>query len=431
MKTKNNRVKYIILGAGVSGLGAAITLRKNGITETLVLEKEKEVGGLLRSITISGCDFDFGPKILLLDNSENSKEILSFLNDNYERYPVIERTYLSRFGLLGFPLQRYLIDLPFQERKKIIDGIEYAKRFPRKVKNFKDWLINGFGEYFCDLVLFPYEEKKWLMPLEKMDYRWALDRPIKVDYDEIIKGSKERLPPNRYYYYPKNGNISVLTKAMAKSAGKILLEHEIISLNLKKKIVKTNKGEFSYEYLISSIPLDFTVQITEDLPLELKMEAKHHLKRLGILIFNFVFSGEYNLEGTAIYYPENKFIFRRVSILQNLCPALKRESLTPISVEVSVREIKKANIHEILAKILKDFSQIKSLRSLGIPIDWDCLKVDFAYPLQTNGLTKQVTKLHHYYSKFDVYFCGRGGTFNYCNSDLAYKQGKDIALKLI
>lgn len=431
MKQNNRKNTILILGAGVAGLGAAITLRRNGVKNTLVLEKEKTAGGLCRSITLYGCDFDIGPKILLLDDSENSKEILSFLNGNYEKYPVVERTYLSRYGLLGFPLQRYLVDLPKKERRKILESIETSRQFPKEVKSFKDWLINGFGEYFCKLVLFPYEEKKWLMPLDKMDYKWALDRPIKVDYDEIIEGSKNRLPPNKYYYYPKKGNISVLTSAMAKNAGEIFLNCEVISINLKEKSVRTNKGKFYYEYLISSLPLDFVVQITEDLPKKLKTEAKNNFKRLGVLIFNLVFEGKHDLEGTAIYYPEKKFIFRRVAILQNLCPALRRENLTPISVELSINGNSRVNKNEIFEEVMKDFSQIEGLKSLGNSVAWNCLKVDFAYPLQTNGLVSKVAEFHKYYSQFNVYHCGRGGTFNYCNSDLAYKQGKEAALNLL
>ena len=95
------------------------------------------MGGLNISITISGCDFDYGPKILLLDNSENSREILYFLNGNYQKYPVVERTYLSKFGLLGFPLQRYLFDLPKPEKQKILSYLKTKESHPKKNKKLQ------------------------------------------------------------------------------------------------------------------------------------------------------------------------------------------------------------------------------------------------------------------------------------------------------
>jgi len=326
MRTNKNYHEFLILGAGVAGLGAGVTLKKEN-RDSLILEKDPAVGGLNRNSTLHGCDFGFGPKILLLDNSENSKDILSFLGDNYEKYPVVERTYLSEYGLLGFPLQRFLIDLPETEKTKIISDLNRAQDSPRKLKSFKDWLINGFGEYFCNLALFPYEEKKWQIDLSKMDYTWALDRPIKVNYEEIIEGSKVRLAPNKYYYYPRTGNISVLPDAMSKAAGSISTETKVLGINLKDKSIKTNQGIFYFDHLISSLPLDYIVQITNDLPQEIRKESKEKLKRLSILVYNLVFDGRHELDGTAIYFPEKKFVFRRVSILQNLCPALGKKKL--------------------------------------------------------------------------------------------------------
>ena len=47
----------IILGAGISGLGAAYSLRQKGETP-LVLEKDETYGGLCGCFTIDGFTFD-------------------------------------------------------------------------------------------------------------------------------------------------------------------------------------------------------------------------------------------------------------------------------------------------------------------------------------------------------------------------------------
>ena len=49
-----------ILGAGLAGLSAAYHL--NG--EHMILEKDREVGGLCRSVNIGGYTFDYAPHIL-------------------------------------------------------------------------------------------------------------------------------------------------------------------------------------------------------------------------------------------------------------------------------------------------------------------------------------------------------------------------------
>ena len=48
----------IVIGAGISGIGAAITLRKAGIEDLVVLEKGDQVGGTWRDNTYPGCACD-------------------------------------------------------------------------------------------------------------------------------------------------------------------------------------------------------------------------------------------------------------------------------------------------------------------------------------------------------------------------------------
>ena len=50
--------RIVILGGGLAGLSAAWHLQKKG-SESLVFEKESEVGGLCRSKTKGGFNFDY------------------------------------------------------------------------------------------------------------------------------------------------------------------------------------------------------------------------------------------------------------------------------------------------------------------------------------------------------------------------------------
>ncbi len=427
---ESNKHQVIILGAGMAGLSAGIALKRAGFNP-LILEKEKYPGGLFSSSITGGCDFDFGPKILLLDKSPYREEILSYLKGNFENYPVKESVYLSKYGFLPFPLQRHLIDLPGEERERIMESLKQSQDFPKNSYSFKDWLINNYGEYFAKEILIPYEEKKWQISLDNMDYRWALKRPVRVNLNEVIKGSKEHLSPDRSYYYPKKGNISELTEAMAKEAGEIIFNQKVNLIDPDKKKIITEDGEYYYDYLISTIPVDYVVNTTKSVSEKIKKESASKLKHLGIAVFNLVFKGNFNLEGTAVYFPEKEFIFRRVSILENLCPALKRDGETPISVEVSLSPDKKNDMDRLYGKILADLKKIGQFSKMGDPIHSDVLKVDFAYPLQVRGHYNHIADIHRYYALRDIYHCGRGGSFEYYNGDEAYKHGAETALKTI
>jgi all-trans-retinol 13,14-reductase len=56
-------MRYIILGAGLSGLSCGIALAGDG-HEVLIIEMANEVGGLARSRRIDGYTFDYGPHFL-------------------------------------------------------------------------------------------------------------------------------------------------------------------------------------------------------------------------------------------------------------------------------------------------------------------------------------------------------------------------------
>ncbi|MBR3418909.1 MAG: FAD-dependent oxidoreductase, partial [Oscillospiraceae bacterium] len=48
------RVQAVIIGGGSAGLSAAVTLKKNGITDILVIEKDEEPGGILEQCIHNG-----------------------------------------------------------------------------------------------------------------------------------------------------------------------------------------------------------------------------------------------------------------------------------------------------------------------------------------------------------------------------------------
>lgn len=53
-------MNYLIIGAGPAGLSVACRLLERGQKNFIILEKEREAGGLCRSIEIDGSPFDFG-----------------------------------------------------------------------------------------------------------------------------------------------------------------------------------------------------------------------------------------------------------------------------------------------------------------------------------------------------------------------------------
>lgn len=414
----------------MAGLGAGIAAQRNGV-QSCILEASDSVGGLCQSSTVGSCIFDYGPKLLLLDGSINSKEVLAFLEGNYNKYHLQEKLFLSEYGLLDFPIQRNLIDLPQTERKQALRDVRTSWASNKPINNYRDWLTNRYGTFLCKKILFPYEQKKWQTPLEELDYAWAQRRSINEDLNEIFVGARTKLLPGKSYYYPAIGSITNLSEGMAKHAGLIKLERRVNSIDLLNRAVNTGTEEFRYDILISTLPLQSVVMMTQGIPCDLLEETYSSLRTLPIRLYNLVFDGPSKSDSTVIYFPEHRFVFRRVSIVGNLCRSLSHPDKTLLSVEISLpHSVNSVEYGEQLDAILYGLKQVPDFASIGRLIDYQILNLEHAYPIQAKRTRPLVAKLHRFYSQYNVFHSGRGGRFDYCNSDKAYLHGKELVDEL-
>ena len=65
MNNAGQNKKVIVIGAGLGGLSAAISLASEGFSVTLI-EKNDKVGGKLNYLVKEGFTFDLGPSILTM-----------------------------------------------------------------------------------------------------------------------------------------------------------------------------------------------------------------------------------------------------------------------------------------------------------------------------------------------------------------------------
>lgn len=73
MNKCSQQYDVIVVGAGFSGIGAAIKLQEAGIENFLVLEKAKEIGGVWRDNTYPGCACDIPSSLYSYSFAPNPK----------------------------------------------------------------------------------------------------------------------------------------------------------------------------------------------------------------------------------------------------------------------------------------------------------------------------------------------------------------------
>jgi cation diffusion facilitator CzcD-associated flavoprotein CzcO len=100
-----NHFQVLIIGAGASGIGAAIKLADRGVTDFAVLEKADDIGGTWRDNTYPGCacdvpsglySYSFAPNPRWTRLFAGQPEIQHYLRDTATRFGVLDRV---RFGV--------------------------------------------------------------------------------------------------------------------------------------------------------------------------------------------------------------------------------------------------------------------------------------------------------------------------------------------
>ncbi|RJQ81261.1 NAD(P)/FAD-dependent oxidoreductase [Pseudonocardiaceae bacterium YIM PH 21723] len=136
--------KVVVIGAGASGLGAAIRLKQQGITDFVVLEKAAELGGTWRDNTYPGCACDVPSALYSYSFAPN---------------PEWTRAYAGQAEI-----QRYLLSVA--DRYGVRDKIDFGTelRAARWDEDAQLWrLETSAGDYTAQAVISacgPWHEPK-------------------------------------------------------------------------------------------------------------------------------------------------------------------------------------------------------------------------------------------------------------------------------
>ena len=206
---KRTNTKYLIIGAGISGLMFA-NCKKN---DYLIVEKENEIGGYCRTIYQDGFIWDYAGHFFHFKTDEMKK----FFMDNMKDEKLINQVKNTKIYYKG-----KLIDYPFQtnihqlEKQEFIDCLYdlYNKSEKENYDSFLDMLYGKFGKSIVEKFLKPYNEKLYACDLNLLD-KEAMGRFFPyANINQIINNMKEanNSSYNNTFMYPENGAMSFLNK---------------------------------------------------------------------------------------------------------------------------------------------------------------------------------------------------------------------------
>src|SRR5574337_115937 len=165
-------IKYMIIGSGPTGLGAAYRLKELGEDNFVVLEKSGLIGGLSTSfVDDHGFTWDIGGHVLFShykyfdELMHNALGKDGWLHHHRESWIWIE----DRF--VPYPFQNNIRYLPKESMwhclKGLITTIQNTNHTKRN--NFMEWIEARFGQGIAEKFMIPYNYKVWAYPPQEME----------------------------------------------------------------------------------------------------------------------------------------------------------------------------------------------------------------------------------------------------------------------
>lgn len=404
-----HKVKYLILGAGPSGLSFARTLKDRGEDSFLVLEKESEAGGLCRSCMVDGSPFDIGGGHFLDVRRPKVNELLfRFLPEN--EWNLYERD--SRITLdgitIGHPFEANIWQMPLDSQVEYLESIAKAgcnSNVPMPEK-FVEWITWKLGEKIAQDYMIPYNQKMFADELDELGTYW-LEKLPDVSFKETLLSCLTHKPygtqpGHAKFYYPKEYGYGEVWLRMADSMKEhMVYDCSVTSLDCESKVITDRNGEqYQGECIITTIPWNSFSEI-KNMPSELAADIA---KLKSSAIETRYVPENLDTEAQWIYYPEEKLPYHRILVRHNFCEGSK-------GYWMETRQERTALFEE----------SDDAYRYLN----------EYAYPLNTIDKPQIMERLLKYAKSKQIYGLGRWGEHNHYNSDVTVERAMKLAEELV
>ena len=200
------RTKFLIVGAGVTGLSFADWTSDD---DYIVCEALHEVGGYCRTVKQDGFVWDFSGHFFHFKDPKSEAYLLARMGTQKVR-KVEKQARIDYNGtIIDFPFQKNIHQLPQNDFIDCLVDLYFKE--DKTPSNFQEMLYAKFGRSISEKFLIPYNEKLYATDLSTLDVD-AMGRFFPyADIDEIIGNFRksDNASYNSTFTYPEGGAIPV------------------------------------------------------------------------------------------------------------------------------------------------------------------------------------------------------------------------------
>jgi protoporphyrinogen oxidase len=429
----------VIIGAGPAGLTAALELSKHEV-RAIVLEADKQVGGLARTVNYKGYLFDIGGHRFFTKWEEVNQIWHDILGEKFLVRPRLSRIYYrKKFFLYPLAAGNALFGLGLIESARIVASYLRWWLFPApKEDNLEEWVCNRFGKRLYEIFFKTYTEKVWGVPCTLIRAEWAAQRIQGLSLatairNALLPGKKPKVKTLiDQFHYPQRGPGQMwetLAQRLAHAGYPVLTERAVTRIGhnggrVTHVVTSGPHGKESFDGtdFISSMPIRELTNALDPQPPQAICRAANSLRYRDFLIVSLIIDRKDVVPDNWIYVHEPGVRVGRIQNFKNWSPAMvPNPHKTCLGMEYFVFEdddLWSSPDESLLELARREIVRLGLVRPEEIQ-DGTVVRMQKAYPMYDAGWAEQLKLLRAYIESNlrNLQLVGRNGMHKYNNQD--------------
>jgi protoporphyrinogen oxidase len=430
MMQRDTKTSVAVLGAGLTGMSAALHLDRAGVARRL-FERLDHPGGHAITVEDSGYRFDRTGHLLHLKDDGLRAEVMRWLGGESHVLEIARRSRVWSSGVYTrYPFQANTFGLPPEVASECLLGFIRAQlsKPVQPPRNFEEFCLATFGEGISRRFMIPYNARLWGVLPTAITAEWCARFVPIPKLEDVVAGAvglnDRELGYNAKFLYPRRG-IGELSGGLARATGNIELGRAPSKIDWRTKKIFFDGGEtVAYDALISTAPLSTLIDLLIEAPVEVR-EAAARLRCSHLYYLDVALNTPCEKDLHWVYVPEDRYPFYRVGCYSNFSSEMAPPGKANFYVELADRSPPK--LEALLPEVADGLVEMKLIRAREAIRFARVRRIDHAYVIFDEHHASSLATIRPFLAEAKIVSAGRYGGWNYSSMEDALIFGRDAA----
>ena len=413
-----------ILGAGLTGLNAGLTLAAQG-TPFRIFEKSAEPGGHAVTLLDEGYRFDRTGHLLHLRNDALKARVIAWLGGDH--LEIARRSVIFSHGVYTrYPFQANTFGLPPEVAYECVTDFVRAHFAPGKPapRDFEEFCRLHFGNGITRHFMLPYNSRLWGVPPSEITSAWCQRFVPLPKLEDVIAGAvglnDRELGYNQRFVYPRLG-IGELPKAMHRELPQLELGRAPARIDLRARRLEFEDESVPFDVLVSTIPLSVLLSLLDPLP-DAVRDAAAKLRCTHLYYLDIALERAPKRDFHWAYVPEAKYPFYRVGAYSQFSSALVPEGKGSLYVELADRA--EPDLAELLPRVVDGLVEMGLVDGAPDVRFARLRRIDYAYVIFDHSYYDALAVIEPFLEQARIVSSGRYGSWIYSSMEDSLLMGE-------